>query len=478
MFVYVFAVTTSDTPKNDQTNSNRYTHPLLELYVKLHAGNSNITKAGQKQTSQLFLNSVEHQGWNGDEFNSYHKIDHVYQSGRRTETHHSYRSDIEAGWDVVSRDLYEYENDRLLTIVSQIKNGQGFQNEYRVSFTYQFIDNQYYLSETMDQFWNASLSDWINDERVVLVESGGKINYGESSSWVGDDWYTYELFFFEEQDDDLHITYQEPYGHMWMNTERQVYKNYNTKDLNNLFLNEFNVVESGSFLEFAEMMPDYTGQYWTGDDWLDAERQITVVDYNWQTGEMISKQISGQFFDEGWITTTEVRISYEDGMKSEMVLYLVEDYESGDPSPNYAELFEYNELGLVHFIVQKQAPEEVEKIANQEELEIFGRLMLVWGETTTSIGKEFIPVVFSLGNAYPNPFNPSTVIPFDAQTAGEISIRVYDMLGRHVATLASGLYPAGSHSIRFDATGLSSGVYLVRMTAPGIQQVRRVTLLK
>ena len=481
VFVCTFAVTTFGTPKKDQTNAHNYSHPLLELYKKIHAGRPYSMESRHKQTSQFLLSSVEHQGWDGENFSSYQKVDHIYQSGRRSETQHSYRSDLEAGWDVTSRDLYQYEGDRLTSIVSQIKIGQNFQNDYRVVFTYQLINGQYFLKETIDQYWNGGQSGWINDERIALIASNGKLSMGESSSWIDDEWYTYELFFFEEQGDDLYVTYQEPYGQFgqnWKYTERQVHKNYSLSDLYNLFVNEYNLVESGSFLEFAEMMPDYTGQLWTGADWMDDERQITHNVVHWQTGILISKQISGQYFDDEWITSSEVRVSYDDGAKSEMVLLLVDFYEQFDLSPVYAEKFEYDENGLVHFIIQKQVPGDVQETAKLNDLVVTGRLMLQWSGVSTSIENDIVPVVFSLGNAYPNPFNPSTIIPFEAQTAGEISIRVYDMVGRHIATLANGIYPAGSHSVRFDAAGLSSGVYLVRMTAPGLQQISRVTLLK
>lgn len=52
------------------------------------------------------------------------------------------------------------------------------------------------------------------------------------------------------------------------------------------------------------------------------------------------------------------------------------------------------------------------------------------------------------------------------------------MIGRQVAIIADGFYPAGSHTVRFDASGLSSGIYLVRFEAPGNIQTKRITLLK
>lgn len=86
---------------------------------------------------------------------------------------------------------------------------------------------------------------------------------------------------------------------------------------------------------------------------------------------------------------------------------------------------------------------------------------------------------FALHPNYPNPFNAVTTIRFDIAEATQVSIRLYDVLGREAAQIMTAPYPVGSHSISFDAAGLASGNYLLRMsTASGFSQSRRITLLK
>lgn len=82
-----------------------------------------------------------------------------------------------------------------------------------------------------------------------------------------------------------------------------------------------------------------------------------------------------------------------------------------------------------------------------------------------------------LGN-YPNPFNPSTVVGFRLSVSGEASVKVFDLLGREVALLANGTYSSGTHSVTFDASGLSSGMYLVVLESAGMRDVRKVSLVK
>jgi len=88
------------------------------------------------------------------------------------------------------------------------------------------------------------------------------------------------------------------------------------------------------------------------------------------------------------------------------------------------------------------------------------------------------PMSFELKQNYPNPFNPSTTISFVLDESSEVTLSVYDVMGRKVTNLASGNYSSGSHSVTFDAGQLSSGIYLYMLeTESGIQQ-RMMTLIK
>ena len=73
-----------------------------------------------------------------------------------------------------------------------------------------------------------------------------------------------------------------------------------------------------------------------------------------------------------------------------------------------------------------------------------------------------IPGKFELNHNYPNPFNPTTTIPFDLPEVSRVKIQVYDLAGREVAIIANELYPAGSHQVTFDGSGLPSGMYFIR----------------
>jgi hypothetical protein len=92
------------------------------------------------------------------------------------------------------------------------------------------------------------------------------------------------------------------------------------------------------------------------------------------------------------------------------------------------------------------------------------------------------PLQYGLAQNYPNPFNPSTVISYTLAKAGQVSVRVYDLLGREVATLVNGeQQSAGTHQVSFNSASvrsLSSGVYFYQIESGAFRDVKKMMLLK
>ena len=91
-----------------------------------------------------------------------------------------------------------------------------------------------------------------------------------------------------------------------------------------------------------------------------------------------------------------------------------------------------------------------------------------------------VPTQFSLHQNYPNPFNPSTTISYDLPTAGFVSLKIYDFLGREIKTLVDDYQQPGSYHKTFSTSelNLSSGVYLCELRAGGLVQTKKMILIK
>lgn len=88
------------------------------------------------------------------------------------------------------------------------------------------------------------------------------------------------------------------------------------------------------------------------------------------------------------------------------------------------------------------------------------------------------PIHFNLHQNYPNPFNPSTNIQFSLPKTSLVELNVFDLTGRHVATLFSGRKASGNHTVAFNASQLSSGIYIYRIKAGEFVQTKRMLLIK
>ena len=100
------------------------------------------------------------------------------------------------------------------------------------------------------------------------------------------------------------------------------------------------------------------------------------------------------------------------------------------------------------------------------------------GVTADIVETKFIPVQSHLYPNHPNPFNPSTTISYDLLKSGIVSLKIYDLVGREIAILASGRKNAGSYRAVFDGSKLVSGVYFARLQSKSFSQTIKLILVK
>ncbi|HEX2867947.1 MAG TPA: T9SS type A sorting domain-containing protein [Ignavibacteriales bacterium] len=104
-----------------------------------------------------------------------------------------------------------------------------------------------------------------------------------------------------------------------------------------------------------------------------------------------------------------------------------------------------------------------------------------FGNMTTDVKQvktNQVPTVYSLDQNYPNPFNPATTIRYSVPKAGMVTLKIYNMLGQEVATLINAQQNAGKYEVSFDASRLSSGIYLYNLTSGSFSSTKKMMLVK
>jgi hypothetical protein len=98
----------------------------------------------------------------------------------------------------------------------------------------------------------------------------------------------------------------------------------------------------------------------------------------------------------------------------------------------------------------------------------------------TTLGVNSVGTIdgYTLGQNYPNPFNPETTISFGVLTRSFVSLDVFDVLGRGVGNLVNGMQEPGRYSVNFDASKLSSGMYIYRLASGKFTQAKKMMVVK
>jgi hypothetical protein len=115
---------------------------------------------------------------------------------------------------------------------------------------------------------------------------------------------------------------------------------------------------------------------------------------------------------------------------------------------------------------------------NRKTLSFFNSILCGTTRVESRDAETGLPTGFALSQNYPNPFNPSTVISFQLPVRSHVTLRVFDVNGREVATLVEGEMAAGNHSVRFAPRDVAGGLYFYQLTAGKFSQTRKAVLMK
>lgn len=153
-----------------------------------------------------------------------------------------------------------------------------------------------------------------------------------------------------------------------------------------------------------------------------------------------------------------------------MTLELGENFIGGNYSPSWRTSYTYNSSG-------DETLSQTEFYHVTEGWELASQSITYY--SPSSVAPDLSqPVQFTLNQNYPNPFNPSTVISYSITSPSDVKLTVYDVLGNQITELVNGFQSPGTHSINFNADGLSSGVYFYKLQAGNLVSVKQMMLIK
>ena len=386
-----------------------------------------------------FIEYVEQQ-WTGSQWRDVERLSVTLDSEDRTteETYQLFRNN---NWVNEERYLYEYDGQKTYPTVQTYQTWSSGQWVTELVETAVVNENNLpveIIIEDLTDPW-----DIIKDREVISYDHAGRIIQVllYLDDWIDGGW---------ELDSRIRWTYSE-YG-VLLSIISEYYNGNWTADAQTLYYydDEFNNIRQVTQINvftwrnLNRSMYVYdkqgnqierTSQFWSNSRWTNLSK--TETEYKHGCYPLHEIRFSGSF--DGWLPSTKNIFTF--GIDGIMTLILTQERIGSDW-------------------------EDVRRI-------IFGD-----APPTDATYDDLLPVRFELKQNYPNPFNPSTNIVFSLPHSDHVSLSVYDLLGRNVVRLVDGPMREGDHSIYFDAAGLTSGVYIYRLSVGDHTESRYMTLLK
>jgi hypothetical protein len=340
-----------------------------------------------------------------------------------------------------------------------------------------FTTGQCAIGTQIEQKWDGST--WVNVERTKYsywdldpLHFMHPVKSHTMEAWQEGAWVPVERFTFDETTpggQPFSVIWQVWDGNDWVNMEQIAYWAYIT-DAQKKFGTIWQEFEDYNGLLLPLQFPEHDLYAWENGSWVSTARYrvyITLEDHRRVRVESMTERA----VDGAWIPEGSMTIDYDRaGRPSFMVAQIFRDDEEEEEDGDSAlyERYTWSEDG--YLATGLQGP-----LVFGNEIPFF-RYSFTWTETPVSTDQTRPVSSFRLHPAFPNPFQSTTTLPYHMEANGKLSVTVFDVLGRQMATLFEGEQSAGAHALTFDASGLSAGIYFIRMEAAGHAQTYRTVL--
>lgn len=422
--------------------------------------------------------------------------------GNETAHLHQVWNDSGSVWVNDQRTSTVWVNGLPVSYVLQTWSGSAWINSSDILYTY---DLQGHRTGYSTQNWGDSV--WVNvDQELFTFDVNGHQTSHTYQHWSDSAWANLSLllFTYDANGNQLTATGQTWNGSAWVN----IVLFSSTYDPNGHVTNNLTQSWNGTawvnqFQEFisygANGLPvDDSSQTWNGTGWVGEDHLIFTYDLS---GHMITRVIQVFFFNK-WTNDSKDSVTYDGSGHEINVLSQVWSIDS--IWENYTqETYTYDAFGNLtsEFPQTWNGSAWVNSALFTYTFDSIGRstgilfqtwngsgwannfrVVDTWLEVTAVKEHPAAPLQYSLANNYPNPFNPTTVIRYSIAAGGQAAVRtrlkIYDVLGRLVATLVDDERQPGEYSVQWDARNAPSGVYFYRLQAGAFTEAKKLILTK
>ena len=280
--------------------------------------------------------------------------------------------------------------------------------------------------------------------------------------WTNNGWdnLSQDIFTYTTGDKIATRIYEEWDGGGWVNYSRTTYAYNSNGKVDNYIMEEWS---NFAWANVGKISYTYNGsghtslmlaEQWTGGSWLPYFRSTYSYNNNWG----LLSDIREMYNSSNWINFIKAAYTYD-----------------GDNNAIKGESFKWsnNSWVITHGQLNMEYNNANDTLSFNASAITASYLHVSGVNENQSMVKDYY-----LSQNFPNPFNPNTAINFQLPKSGQVTIKVYDVLGNEVKTLVNEYKPAGNYKTDFNASGLSSGVYIYKIFAGDYISSKKMILLK
>jgi hypothetical protein len=403
------------------------------------------------------------------------------------------------GWHTLDKYSYDNNQNNILWVQQNYDSTVGWVNSSLMMFYYDSFNRD---TLEVNQGWDMDSQSWFNYGKwsTSFNANNNPVNT-LAYSWADPEWVLSgrRLYTFDANNNVLEVLTQTGGGPDWVNDSRETY----TYDTNNNQLTDIYVTWNGTaWQEFTKYENTYDannnlsslafsifGNYSYKDiySYDSNSNQISDSSYNWTGSSWDIYFVQTNTYD-----SNNNLISYLVKMNNDSKLLDYLNYDATFNAFNNITSWRSFSWNAGNWVPNSKGDYSYDADQNNTlytdsttsdvglTWQLFSLEAWTWSEAVTGVEEKEnnIPTNFSLAQNYPNPFNPATTIEFSLSIQSAVTLKVYDILGKEVATLVNDNLQSGTYKINFNGNNLSSGVYFYKIQAGNFEQTKKLLLMK